>query len=314
MKITFAPMEGITLAPFRRNFERFYPGMTAYMSPFLVANQTLHFKNKEIRDILPENNQGIRLIPQILTNQADQLLWAVEWLGQYGYDTLNLNLGCSMPQVANRGRGAGFLKDQKILAGFFDKVFSSLAGRISLSVKTRMGVRSPEEAEGLMSIYNAYPLSEIIIHPRLMTDLYRGQASLEVFGEMLQMSVHPVCYNGDIFSVEDYRRITERFPSLNRIMIGRGFLRNPSLLREIQGGEKAGLPELRRYHDSLFNVWRNTLSDERQAVSKMKEIWWYWQNSFPGHEKEMKGIKKAQNAQAYLVQIDKIFKEDRQPA
>ena len=220
MKFYFAPMEGITTAPFRRSFQEFFPGIDKFFSPFLVANQTLHFKNKEIRDILPENNEGIPLVPQILTNKAYEMLWAVKKLQTYGYQEVNLNLGCSVPQVAKRGRGAGFLEDKDRLKFFFEEVFSGLAGMgVRLSVKTRLGTTSSQEAMELIEIYNQYPISELIVHPRLMSDLYRSVPDMDTFAAMYARSRCPVCYNGDIYTVSDFQRIREQFPDLDRVMI-----------------------------------------------------------------------------------------------
>ena len=308
MKLYFAPMEGITLAPFRRIYQEFFPGIDKFFSPFLVANQTLHFKNKEIRDILPENNEGIRLVPQILTNKAYEMLWAIKELQSYGYREINLNLGCSMPQVARRGRGAGFLEDKDQLNLFFEEVFAELEDTdVKLSVKTRLGTASSWEATELMDIYNRYPISELIIHPRLMSDLYRSTPDMDTFTAMYEMSRHPVCYNGDIYTAADYRNLAERFPDLDRIMVGRGFLRNPSLLRQLQGKDTSSVEELFRYHNAIFQDYLKNIPDERQAVAKMKEIWTYWQTSFPGCEREFKKLRKSTSADQYMECVRNIL-------
>jgi len=294
MKLYFAPMEGITLAVFRRIHHRHFPGIEKYFSPFLVANQTLHFHKKEIRDILPEANPSVPLVPQILTNKADQMLWAVETLAGYGYREINLNLGCSMPQVAKRGRGAGFLADAEALDDFFTTVFKGLKGRdISLSVKTRIGLTDPGEARELLEVFNRHPLCELIVHPRLMRELYSGKPHLDVFSGIFSACRHPVCYNGDIFSEEDFKRLKEAFPGLDRCMLGRGLLMDPALARRLQGGNAAPAEELKAYHDALLNGFLGFLPDGRQAVTKMKGIWSFWGDSFPGKEKELKKLRKS---------------------
>ena len=304
----FAPMEGITLAPFRRVWQEFFPGLDKFFSPFLVANQTLHFKNKEIKDILPENNEGIPLVPQILTKKADEMLWAVKELQKYGYREINLNLGCSMPQVARRGRGAGFLADKDQLDRFFEEVFEGLENmNVELSVKTRLGVESSREALELMEIYNRYPISELIIHPRLMSDLYRSTPDMDTFAAMFESSRHPVCYNGDIYTVTDFQRIAERFPNLDRIMIGRGFLRDPSLLHRLQGKDAVTEEELFQYHNSVFRNYLQNVQDERQAVAKMKGMWVYWQTSYPGREREFKKLRKSVSADQYMECVYSIM-------
>ena len=296
------------VAPFRRVYQEFFPGIDKYFSPFLVANQTLHFKNKEIRDILPENNEGIPLVPQILTNKPYEMIWAIKELRTYGYREINLNLGCSMPQVARRGRGAGFLKDKDQLNLFFKEVFDGLEGMdVELSVKTRLGKTSAQEAMELMEIYNRYPISELIIHPRLMSDLYRATPDMDTFAAMYEMSSHPVCYNGDIYTVADLQRMENRFPELDRIMVGRGFLRDPSLLCQMQGKGAVAGEKLLQYHNVIFQNYLQIMQDERQAIGKMKEIWTYWQTSFPGHEREFKKLRKSAAADQYMEYVRGIM-------
>ena len=307
MKYYFAPMEGITLANFRRIHRACFPGADAYFAPFVVANQTFHFHKKEIRDLLPENNRDIPLIPQVLTNKPDQMLWACQELMKFGYREINLNLGCPMPQVAKRGRGSGFLSDPELLDRFFDAVFEGLAGMdIRLSVKTRLGTVSPGEAYLLMKVYNRYPLHEIIIHPRLMKDLYKGSLHMEVFREMAACSVNPVCYNGDLLSPEDVTQLLSAYP-VDRIMIGRGLLRNPALIRQLQGQPPAAISELKNYHDRLFDSYLEMLPDGRQAVTKMKEIWSFWHPFFFCTDRQLKALRKSTWPDQYTAAVREIL-------
>ena len=302
MKYYFAPLEGISLAPLRREHSREFPGIDKYFSPFLVANQTLHFHKSEIRDILPENNPGLYLVPQILTNKAGQFLWAVKELAViYGYNEINLNLGCPMPQVAKRGRGAGFLKDHDELDRFFEEVFDGLGDLpVKLSVKTRIGISDPEEASGLIQIYNRYPLSEVIIHPRFMNELYRGSPHLDIYEMMFHESRHPVCYNGDIRTIEDMDRIRSRFPETGRVMIGRGLAADPALVTRLRD-MKVSQDSFIRYHDRLFESYLALYPDKRQAVSKMKDIWSFRMICHPGKEKLFRKMRKASSPDEYLL-------------
>ena len=308
MKLYFAPMEGITLSVFRNMFETWFPGTDVYFSPFLVANQTLHFKNKEIRDILPENNQGISLVPQLLTNRADQFAWGIRELMTYGYREINLNLGCSMPQVAKRGKGAGFLADPEVLDRFFDEAFGLINGEdVKVSVKMRAGIGDPEEIRKLTSVINRYPFSEVIVHPRLMKELYGGTPHMDAFRYVYDTCVRPVSYNGDVYTAADYERICSEFPKLHAVMIGRGFLRNPGLMREIRGEEAVPLSYIKEYHDALFEAYCGLYPDQRQAVTKMKELWYYMRHLFEDRERELKEIKKAASPAQYREAARRMF-------
>ena len=313
MTIYAAPMEGITLHPFRLIHNQFFPGcIDEYYTPFLVANQTKTFKNKEIRDVLPENNRGLRVVPQLLANDAEEFVSAVEKLIGYGYRKLNLNLGCPMRTVVTKGKGSGFLALPDRLDAFFDQSFQLLEPwreRIGLeiSVKTRTGLKNHEEAVRLLQIYNRYPISEVIIHPRLQTDFYENTPNMDVFAMMYEGSVHPVCYNGDIVTISDYKALCGRFPGLERVMLGRGLLRNPSLIRQIRGGKPMELEELKVYHDAIVQEYRKIMSDQTQVVAKMKEIWWYMCWLFPDSEKAMKKIRKSHYMDQYLQAADEMF-------
>ena len=171
--------------------------------------------------------------------------------------------------------------------------------RCSVSVKTRIGIEFPEEFEDIMKVYNRYPFSEIIIHPRLQKDYYNNHPNWEVFAESLEQSVHSVCYNGDIFTKEDYETFRKRFPMVERIMLGRGVVTNPALLREIQGGQAVTTEELKEYHDRLSAGYQEVLNNEKDALFKMKEVWFYLGQMFPDSDKDLKKIRKANRPEEY---------------
>ena len=304
-QICFAPMEGITGFLYRNIHAEMFPGVDRYYTPFLSVTHTHSFKTKEKRDVDPANNTVPALIPQLLTNKAEDFLWAAEYLASFGYREINLNLGCPSPTVTAKGKGAGFLADPDQLDRFFEQVFKGLENKeapLSVSVKTRLGVHDPSEAVRLMQIYNRYPLSELIIHARVKDDLYKGSVRPDAFEYCLEESLHPVCYNGDITTAEEYRAIPERFPGLSAVMIGRGFLADPALILKLKG--RAAGEDHRRlllsFHDRLFDEYSRIMAP-KDAVFHLKEVWSHMKASFPGCEKEMRKIMKAKNAKEYLA-------------
>ena len=230
-----APLEGITTHIYRRAYHACFHPMNKYFTPFLVPHTKRGFNTRELNDILPENNEGMRLVPQILTNDAKGFLQTVEKLEDYGYEEVNLNLGCPSKTVVSKNRGSGFLAMPDELDRFLDEIYSGTQVRIS--IKTRIGKHSPDEFGRLLEIYNQYPVEELIIHPRLQQDFYKNTPNLEVFAEAVRESRNPLCYNGDIFSVTDRDRIKERFPEVKTYMMGRGILVNPGLAGELAGEE-----------------------------------------------------------------------------
>jgi tRNA-dihydrouridine synthase len=308
MKYYLAPLEGITTRIYRKAYHACFAPMDKYFTPFLSPHTKKGFTAKELAEILPENNEGMYLVPQILTNRSEDFLRTEEKLAYYGYDEINLNLGCPSKTVVSKGRGSGFLADPEGLDRFLDEVFSKTKARIS--IKTRIGRDDPEEFECLLKIYGQYPLEELIIHPRVQKDFYRNRPNLEVFEAAVEAGGSPLCYNGDICSKEDAEAVERRFPSVPACMIGRGIIADPGLLGEITRGEKRDYGRLRRFHDLVYEEYRSLGMGDRNVLFKMKELWCYMGNSFPGSGKQLKRIKKAEKADRYEEAVDACFDED----
>ena len=310
MKLYLAPLEGITTMTFRRAYERNFGGLDRYFTPFIVNKK---LGAREIEGILPENNPGQVLIPQIMSNRAEDFIQVSKEIGTYGYDTVNLNLGCPSGTVVSKKRGAGFLAYPEELDAFLSEVYDKCPMKIS--IKTRIGLEDENEWGNLLSIYEKYPMEEIIIHPRLRTDYYKASVRMDAFAKAVEQIKVPICYNGEINTVEDVARIKEQFPQIDRIMIGRGILRYPHLIQEIRraesGKDAAGTEELRNririFHDELLEDYRIIMSGDRNALFKMKEIWSYLGDSFEGAEKCLKKIKKANHIADYKIAVNELF-------
>lgn len=310
MQFYLAPMQEVTGYVFRNVYHSMFGDMDKYFTPFIAPTQKKILKTREQKEVMPDNNRGMYVVPQILTNDANQFLDTCDRLCSLGYSEVNFNLGCPAATVVSKARGSGFLADTGRLNRFFEDIFSTLAKKqkpIKVSVKTRIGIEFPEEFEDILQIYNQYPIQELIIHPRLQRDLYGKHPNLEVFAEAMMNSIHPVCYNGDIFMKKDYEIFVKKFPDIERIMLGRGVVANPGLVREILTGQMITAEELREYHDRLYTGYREALDGERDALFKMKEVWFYLGNMFAGADKFLKKIKKANRTEEYSAAVNKIF-------
>ena len=341
MQIYFAPLEGITGFAYRNVHRQFFgEEIDKYFSPFAAPNYTHNFKTREREDIDRANNEGVRLVPQILTNRAGDFLWAAKEMYEMGYREINLNLGCPMPTVVKKGRGSGQLGDLDALDLFLEQIcegMEKIAGpldaetnaetnavenaeinaekkaeentgiKIRFTVKTRIGLESASKAAALLEIYNRYPIAELTVHPRTQRDLYGGKPDLETFSLFLEQSVHPVVYNGDIFSLSDYEKICARFPECRAVMIGRGLIANPALARELKGGAPLQIEELRLFHDAVYESLRKTLPGQAPLLGKMKELWFYMGRNFTGADRCLKEIKKAKNEIQYRAAVRTLF-------
>lgn len=310
MKFYFAPMEGITIHKYRNLCNEMFPYIDKFFSPFLVTKTKTILNAKELRDILPENNEGLSLVPQVLTNNAEDFIIMIRELEKLGYKEVNLNLGCPSGTVVSKFRGSGFLAKPEELDVFLGKVFDTFAGTdMKLSIKTRIGKDAPEEFYHLMEIYNKYEMSELIIHPRTQKDYYKNKPNLEVFADALKSSKNPVCYNGNIFNVKDYEKFTRQFPEVTTIMLGRGIICNPALGAEILGKGKMTKDILREFHNRIYGEYKQMYSGDKNILFRMKELWCYMIFLFQDREKHQKKLMKSKNLLEYEAAVNGLFRE-----
>jgi tRNA-dihydrouridine synthase len=307
MKVYLAPMEGLTGYVYRNAHHAFFPHIDKYFSPFITANQSDRFTTRELNDILPEHNRGIVLVPQILTNQAADFLHTARKLNSLGYDEINLNLGCPSGTVVAKNKGSGFLAHGEALDRFLDEVFAQTDTKVS--VKTRIGKDHPDEFYQLLTIFNKYPLEELIIHPRIQKDFYKNTPNWNMFREAVQSSRNPVCYNGDLFSVKEYEAFAAAFPQVDTIMLGRGIITNPGLAGELRHEPRLEQKILRDFHDRVYEDYKKAISGEKNVLYRMKEMWLYMIQMFPEPAKYWKKIKKSENFKNYDEAVAGLFRE-----
>lgn len=307
MKYYLAPMEGITGFIYRNAYEKFFHNIDKYFTPFIVANKSKSLKTKELRDVLPENNKCMNIVPQILTNDSEDFIITSKRLQQLGYNEVNLNLGCPSGTVVSKNRGSGFLALRDELDKFLEEIFT--LENMKISIKTRIGKDNPEEFYELIKIYNKYPLEELIIHPRTRNDFYGNKPNLDVFKDALSLSKAEVCYNGDIFTVDNYNNLVNEFPKVRKIMLGRGILANPGLIGEIKDGTFIDKKVLREFHDEILNNYIELFKEEKNAIFRMKELWGYMIYIFSDNKKYAKKIKKAQKLKEYNEAVSSLFQE-----
>lgn len=303
----FAPMEGIGGYVFRSAYHRHFQGFDKYFTPFIAPNKKHYLSNKALKDISIDNNLGMKVVPQILTNDSRSFIETARRLQEHGYSEVNLNLGCPSPTVVTKGKGSGMLKDLDALKAFLDDIYS-LQG-LDISIKTRIGLSDIEHFENLMVLFNAYPLAELIIHPRLQRDFYQNTPDLNAFKTGCRLSTASVCYNGDLFNLDAINRFKAAFPNVNRLMLGRGILMNPGLLSQVKGNEAMTLEDFSAFHKTIFDGYSSVLFGDQHVLDKMKELWGFWSTCFEACEKPLKRIKKSERCSDYLVAVEMMYEK-----
>ncbi|MBO5743477.1 MAG: tRNA-dihydrouridine synthase family protein [Clostridia bacterium] len=290
MNLYFAPLEGITTYTFRNTHRELFGLCDEYYAPFIVPTDNEKISLKTLRDISPEKNiQNPKV--QVMCTTASAFCEFSKKIKTIGYNEVNLNLGCPSGTVVKKSRGSGALKDTDSLDRFFDGIFSGTD--IKITVKTRAGFYSHDEFESLMNIYNKYPIKELIVHPRVREEYYKGEPNMESFDKAYYKTNTKLCYNGNIYFVSDYLNLCNKYKNLNSVMIGRGAVRNPAIFREIKGGEPLKTEELIRFSKLLEERYFALLDSDRYTLHRLKEIWIYAMDNYKDEKKILKAVKKS---------------------
>ena len=289
MNYYFAPMEGLTDSIYRREHHRFFGGVDRYYMPFFSPTVHRSLTAREIRELPPADSAPFTAVPQVLTKHAEDFLWAAEVIRDLGYREINLNIGCPSGTVVAKGKGSGMLRDLEELTKFFDSIFA--VSSLPVTVKTRIGLESPEEFPAVLELYNRYPIKELTIHPRVRKQFYEGQVHREWFTYAMQHSTIPLCFNGDIRTLSDVSVLQEEYPGLNAVMIGRGLIADPGML---VGGTDIGT--LESFLNALMDDYAVEFASCRNALFRMKENWAYLHDRFTGSDKLWKKMRKTTDA------------------
>ena len=300
MRYEFAPLEGLTDSLYRRLHHSYFPGVDRYFTPFLSPTIHRRLTHREERELPPAESLDFTVVPQILSKVPEDFLWAAEQCQQRGYSEVNLNLGCPSGTVVSKGKGSGLLANPDGLQAFLDEIFSKTP--LPVSIKTRIGITEPDEFPRLLEIYNRYPLSSLIIHPRTRKAFYKGSVHMDVFEECLRHSKNPVCYNGNVCSLSQIKALESKYPQLEGIMIGRGLIGDPGMLTP-----GATVTQLEAFCNTLLEVYTAEFGGPRNAMFRMKEHWGYLLHHFEGNEKLGKRLRKTTDLQEYKDITAAIF-------
>jgi tRNA-dihydrouridine synthase B len=300
MHICLAPLRGLTGAIFRNTYAELFEGIDRAVAPFLTTIEGARIKPNQLKEVLPENNRGMPVVPQILSKTADNFIRLSRALYDLGYDTVNWNLGCPFPRVARKRRGSGLLPHPELVDAFLEDVFA--ASPVRISIKARLGRQRPDEIFALLPIFNRYPIEELILHPRTGVQMYMGRPDLDTFEKCLALCRCPLTYNGDIESEADFYRLQTRFPKMTTWMIGRGVLSNPFLPAIIKGLNNDSVnwvERFRQFHDALYERYAQVRHGPAHLVDSMKGYWNYFAASFDKGERVLKLVRKANSPAQY---------------
>ena len=300
MRYYFAPMEGLTDSIYRRLHHRFFPGADRYYMPFLSPTVHRTLTHREDRELPMAESVPFTAIPQLLTKVPEDFLWAARQCADRGYTEVNLNVGCPSGTVVSKGKGSGMLRDVDALDRFLEAVF--LDTPLPISVKTRLGLESPEEFPALLEVFNRYPIRELTVHPRVRKQFYEGSVDMEKFRYAAANSRNPLCYNGDITALSQADDLKAEFPALEAVMIGRGLVADPGML---SGG--TDVKALEGFMNALLEEYTVSFGGSRNAMFRLKENWGFLHSRFEGVDKLWKQLRKTTDLNEYRRITAEIF-------
>lgn len=301
MNVFFAPMEGLTDSIFRHTHHQFFPGVDAYYMPFFSPTIHRSLTTRESRELPFADTEGFTAVPQIMTKNAEDFLWAARQCLERGYQEVNLNLGCPSGTVFSKGKGSGMLRNPDELDGFLNDVFSTAP--LPISLKTRLGVENPEEFLRLLEIYNQYPVKLLIVHPRVRKDFYDAPLKEEMFRYALEHSKNPLCFNGNLTTRNQLDAFSAVYPGVQSVMVGRGLIGNPALLSP----KNASPDVLEGFYDTLLEQYINVFGGPRNAMFRLKENWRYLLCLFDDTGKLGKLLRKTTDVAAYRALTHEII-------
>lgn len=309
-QIHFAPLQGYTDSIYRNAYEAYFGGIAAYYTPFVRVERNT-FRTRDLRDIDPANDTTGKLIPQILPGSVDEMRALADLLKEKGYARADINMGCPFPLIARQKKGAGMLPYPEQMGEILSIIKE--VPEIAFSLKMRLGMEEPEECMRLLPMLNELPLGYITMHARVGKQQYKGETQLDAFARFYEECTHPLLYNGDLMSVEDIHRILERFEKLSGVMIGRGILSSPFLVKEFQEcapeSDSERMETIKKFHRTLLEGNTARLQDELQLVTKMKTVWDYL---LPDTEHRLlKKIKKSRKLSDYSDAVVNVFNSYR---
>ena len=310
-----APMEGVTTYVFRNVFDKYYNGIDKYYTPFVASSK---LKGREKSEVSRETNKCTNLIPQILANNEKTFMSIVGQLKNMGYEEVNLNIGCPSKTVTVKGRGAGMLYDLLNLERFLDSIFEKCD--LKISIKSRIGVSSLNEWEDILKVYRKFPIKELIIHTRLLDEMYTGKGHVDSFKLAQDMLSIPLCYNGEIKDEESFADLKKECPDIKSVMLGRGLVSDIMLaerlkridvenIDDISDSSKEILSDKRfiDFHKELLEEYIKVMPGEVPVLFKMKELWAFWKEKYNLSDKELKEIRKANSINQYASYIDRVL-------
>jgi nifR3 family TIM-barrel protein len=277
-RIVLAPMAGVCNSAFRRIIKEMGCGL---IYAEMVSDKALVYDNSKTKDMLYMTDFERPIVQQIFGSDKESFVEAAKIINRdMKPDIIDINMGCPVPKVAVRAQaGSALLKDLNKIYDIVSSVVASVPIPVTVKIRSGWDSKSINAVEVAKTCEKA-GASAICIHPRTRAQGYSGEADWNIIKEVKNNVSIPVIGNGDIRSFEDAKRMLDE-THCDAIMIGRGVLGNPWLIKEILLGLEGKKMEpistidridmCKKHFEYLLNI-----KTEKQAVLEIRShAAWY---------------------------------------
>ncbi len=282
--ITLAPMEGVVDWIVRDVITRI-GGVDRAFTEFVRVTDQLIPAHVFYR-YCPELRQGGRtaagtpVFVQILGGQASAMAENAQAAVELGALGIDINFGCPAKTVNRHDGGAAILKNPERVFEITSAVRKSVPNGIPVTAKVRLGFDHKDFAVAIAQAVDSSGADAITIHARTKEEMYRPPAHWEFIAQMRESVRLPVISNGEIWSVEDFRRC-QQVSGCNGFALGRGLVARPDLARQIRNATSPLLwpdllPILERFYELSV-----THASPQFALARLKQWTKQLSRNFP---------------------------------
>lgn len=271
-KIVVAPMAGISNMTFRRICKSM--GASLVVAE-MVSDKAITYGNEKTFELLRMNDDERPISQQIFGSDVKSFVEAAKIVEEkMKPDIIDINMGCPVPKVAVKNQaGSALLKNPEKVGEIIKAVVGAV--NVPVTVKIRSGWdQSSINAVEIAKIAEANGASAITVHARTRAQGYAGKADWNIIKEVVNAVNIPVVGNGDVVSCYDAKKMLDE-TGCSAVMIGRGLLGNPWLIKEcVEYLESGKLPEVIDYNEKIdmMEYHLNKLCEDKTEKQAVLEI------------------------------------------
>ena len=311
-QVILAPMAGVCNSAYRKICKEMG---AALVCAEMVSDKGMVYNSKKTKDMLYFEESERPISQQIFGSDKETFVKAAKMVYEIMKpDIIDINMGCPVPKVAVRSQaGAALLKNPELIYDIVSSVVATVPVPITVKIRSGWDSKSINAVE-IAKICEKAGASAITVHPRTRSQLYSGKADLNIIKQVKEAISIPVIGNGDITNIESAKHMLE-YTKCDAIMIGRGVLGNPWLIKEIDTYLKTGkIIDKPSYEERIKMCYHHLsyllkIKNEKVSVLEMRShIAWYIKG-IPYHKEIKNLIFKANTTREITEILDNYLKK-----